>query len=117
MATTRIRHEQIRSTGASDGQVLMADGSGNAAWETIIQGVAVQEEDGAPALTPATAIHVPSGTLIDEGGGVAYLGYAAAGHTHAAGALTTHWEPITDGDVASPELIFHDGDVIMAEVA
>ncbi len=117
MATTKIRHEQIRSTGASDGQVLTADGSGNADWETIITGVNVQEEDGAPAISPASAIHVPNGTVTDEGGGVVYLGYAAAGHTHTAGSLTTRWEPVTNGDATTPELIFHDGDVIMAEVA
>ena len=31
--------------------------------------------------------------------------------------LTTLWEPLTNGDIANPELIFAGGDVIMVEVA
>lgn len=30
--------------------------------------------------------------------------------------LTTYYEPVTNGDTASPEIVFHDGDVVMAEV-
>lgn len=31
-------------------------------------------------------------------------------------ALTTRWEPVTNGDPDSPELLFEDGDVLMEEV-
>lgn len=24
-----------------------------------------------------------------------------------------HWEPVTDGDVATPEMVFEDGDIVM----
>jgi hypothetical protein len=30
---------------------------------------------------------------------------------------TTRWEPVTNGDAANPEIVFCDGDVVMAEVA
>jgi hypothetical protein len=36
--------------------------------------------------------------------------------TMAASDLTTRYEPLTNGDAATPELVFLDGDVIMAEV-
>jgi hypothetical protein len=37
---------------------------------------------------------------------------------HASQFLTaaTHWEPVTNGDASSPEIVFHDGDVVMQEV-
>ncbi len=40
--------------------------------------------------------------------------YAAIGHTHA---ITTRWEPLTNGDPSDPQLVFDgEGDVIMVEV-
>lgn len=34
----------------------------------------------------------------------------------AAGDLTTRWEPMTNGVVATPEIVFAGGDVVMVEV-
>jgi len=52
MADTRIRHEQITSEAAGDGDVLTSDGAGNAAWEPSIGGGA--------SLDDLTDVNVPA---------------------------------------------------------
>ena len=34
----------------------------------------------------------------------------------ASAALSTYFEPVTNGDADFPEILFHDGDVVMHEV-
>ena len=53
--------------------------------------------------------HVPAKAEIE-----AKLTGEIATHSHAG--CTTHYEPVTNGNVTTPELIFYNGDVVMAEV-
>lgn len=57
MVDTKIRNAQIKSTGASDGDVLTADGSGGAAWEAggTAGGISADGWESADAMTYASS--------------------------------------------------------------
>lgn len=62
-----------------------------------------------------------------EGGGNESLAslndYAKLGHTHSeyytkseVDERAAYWEPLTNGDATTPELLFYDGDVVMGRI-
>jgi hypothetical protein len=55
-----------------------------------------------------------TGSLRTIGTGAAQA--AAGNHGHPASGLSSRWEPLTNGSVSSPELVFALGDVVMVEV-
>lgn len=99
MSTTKVRQEQIKSSAATDGQVLTADGAGNASFEDLPSGLSltVEEIDGAPSVPNVNKIKVTNGKLTDDGGGVVTVDVSGGGGSGSV-AADTIWD--AKGDLA-----------------
>lgn len=105
---TRIRKEQISSGAATDGQVLTADGSGNAAWETPAGGTLADHDHSGDAGDGGAfdAANLGSGAATDGQVLTADGLGGAAWEAPAAGASAL--DDLTDVDAPSPS----DNDVL-----
>ena len=108
------------------------DGAGGFMWQEDDAGTGAVTSVGLDAQ-PSGVFNVSgspvtsTGTLslsLDTQSANTFLGGPTSGsaaapsfRTIAASHLTTRYEPVTNGDSGSPELIFHNGDVILWEVA
>ena len=86
---------------------------GGTAWVVVIGGGNLTKEDIETVLTGEISTHTHA-SLVTKVNVEAVLTGEITTHSHAGS--TTHYEPVTNGNVTTPELIFYNGDVVMAIV-